>query len=144
MNENTHTDRTVLHVTIDTGDVLADEADNIAAALRGDADAIDGPTHRLSFSSGAQFQEVFNATNIELLQTIAREHPGSIRELARLVERDVSPVHRDLKALESYGLVEFESEGRAKRPVVPYDEIDIALPLTVDTTSRSNRSGTSA
>lgn len=75
---------------------------------------------------------MFNATNIALLQAIAREQPESIRELARLVERDVSPVHRDLDRLEDYGLVAFEQGvGWAKRPVVPYDEIDISVPLSL-------------
>lgn len=67
--------------------------------------------------------------NLELLQTLAREEPGSIRATARLVDRDVSQVHRNLEELEALGLVAFEETGRAKRPYVWYDEIDVELPL---------------
>lgn len=135
MSENSTTaERTVLHVTIgDSHAALEESASDFEAALEGRPEEIEGPARRLNFHSAEQSQEVFNATNIELLQTIARESPQSIREFARLVERDVSPVHRDLKSIEPYGLVEFVQEGRAKRPVVPYDDIDIALPLTVET-----------
>lgn len=42
LTDNT-TDRDVLHVTIeDSHGALEEQADNIAAALRGDADAIEG------------------------------------------------------------------------------------------------------
>jgi predicted transcriptional regulator len=115
----------VLRVTIqDSLDALAEEGANIANALRGESP--DGPRRRLNFHSPEQFQEVFNATTLTLVHTIEREHPGSIRELARLLDRHVSPVHSDLTKLESYGLVAFEQgENRAKRPVVPYDRIRI-------------------
>lgn len=70
--------------------------------------------------------------NLELLRTLARERPESIREAARIVERDVRQVHQNLKELEGLGLVEFEEEGRAKRPTVWYDEIAVELPLVDD------------
>jgi predicted transcriptional regulator len=53
----------------------------------------------------------------------------SIRETARLVDRDIKQVSENLERLDEYGVVEFVEDGRAKRPVVPYDEIDIRLPL---------------
>ena len=70
--------------------------------------------------------------NLELLRTLASERPESIRETARIVERDVRQVHRNLKELEDLGLVEFEQEGRSKRPTVWYDEIAVELELTTD------------
>ena len=70
--------------------------------------------------------------NLELLQTLAREQPESIRETARLVERDVRQVHRNLKELEDLGLIEFDEDGRSKQPSVWYDEITVELPLTAD------------
>ena len=139
MNEHTTTDtdstdrdRDVLYVTIgDSLQLLDDEADDIAAALRGED--IDGSPHRLNFHSNEQFQEVFNARTLELLQAIATHRPESIRELSRLVERDVSPVHRDLERLAAYGLVAYEhGVGRAKRPTIPYDEIDISVSFDRD------------
>ena len=41
-------------------------------------------------------------------------------------------VHRNLKELEDLGLVEFEDDGRSKRPSVWYDEIAVELPLVSD------------
>jgi predicted transcriptional regulator len=70
--------------------------------------------------------------NLELLRTLASERPESIRETARLVERDVRQVHRNLNELEDLGLVEFEEDGRSKQPTVWYDEITVELELTTD------------
>lgn len=61
--------------------------------------------------------------------TIARGEPESIRETARLVNRDVRQVHQNLEELEELGLIDFESEGRSKRPRVWYDTIEVDLPL---------------
>ena len=132
-------DERVLQVTIqDSMDALGDESENIANALRGEPP--DGPRRRLNFHSPEQFQEVFNATTLTLIRTIQRNQPESIRELARLLERNVSPVHSDLTKLESYGLVAFEEgDNRAKRPVVPYDRIRIDV--TADETDPAVASG---
>jgi predicted transcriptional regulator len=120
-----HNTERVLRVTIqDSMDALDEEGENIADALRGDPP--NGPRRRLNFHSPEQFQEVFNATTLTLIRTIQREQPESIRDLARLLERNVSPVHSDLTKLESYSLVAFkEGDNRAKQPVVPYDRIRI-------------------
>ena len=64
-----------------------------------------------------------------LLRTIAREEPAGIRETARLVDRDVRQVHRNLNELESLGLIDLKERGLAKRPTVWYDTIEVDLPL---------------
>jgi predicted transcriptional regulator len=84
---------------------------------------------RLSFENTDQLAQVLTPRAIDLLQAIAQEEPDSIREATRLVDRDIKQVSENLERLEEYGIVEFVNEGRAKRPVVPYDEIDIQLPL---------------
>lgn len=84
---------------------------------------------RLSFETTDQLAQVFTPRAIDLLQAIAQKEPASIRETTRLVDRDIKQVSENLDRLEEYGIVEFIDEGRAKRPVVPYDEIDIQLPL---------------
>jgi len=84
---------------------------------------------RLSFENTDQLAQVLTPRAIDLLQAIAQEEPDSIREATRLVNRDIKQVSENLERLEEYGIVEFVNEGRAKRPVVPYDEIDIQLPL---------------
>ena len=72
---------------------------------------------------------VCRPTTIELLRAIAHEEPSSIRETARLVNRDVRQVHDNLWTLGGEGLVEFERDGRARRPVVDYDEIELEIGL---------------
>ena len=67
--------------------------------------------------------------NLELLRTIVQHEPASIRETARLVDRDVSQVHRNLQELADLHLIDIVADGQAKRPRVWYDAIDIDLPL---------------
>jgi predicted transcriptional regulator len=121
--------QTTLIVTVESiGAVEQRTADAFERALDGDGPGADAP-RRLSFETTDQLARVFTPRAIDLLQAIARENPGSIREAARLVERDIKQVSENLHRLEEHGVVEFIEEGRAKRPIVPYDEIDIRLPL---------------
>ena len=66
-------------------------------------------------------------TSLELLRTVAREEPSSIREAARLVGRDVRQVHDDLWNLGQMGLVEFDRGGRSHRPLVEYERIEVGI-----------------
>jgi len=84
----------------------------------------------LSIENLATFGRVFRPTNLELLEAIVEHQPESIRELARVVERHPPEVLDNVNELADYGLLELKKEGRSKRPVVWYDEIDVDLPLT--------------
>lgn len=87
------------------------------------------PKQTLSVPDEKTLARVLSAKNVELLRTIVAEEPASVRELARLVDRDIKNVSTALNELEELGLVTFEQDGRAKRPVVWYDEIDVQLLL---------------
>jgi predicted transcriptional regulator len=121
--------RTTLIVTIESlsavQDRTSDAFEQAHADDRPDQDAARG----LSFETTDQLAQVFTPRAIDLLQAIANDEPASIREAARIVDRDIKQVSENLERLEAYGVVEFVEEGRAKRPIVPYDEIDIQLPL---------------
>jgi predicted transcriptional regulator len=118
-----------LIVTIESiGAVQQRTADAFEQALDGTPPDGDLP-RRLSFETTDQLAHVFTPRSIDLLQAIAQEEPASIREAARLVDRDIKQVSENLDRLEEYGVVEFLVEGRAKRPVVSYDKIEIQLPL---------------
>lgn len=80
----------------------------------------------------AAVSQVMRPTTIALLRTIVAENPESIRATAEAVDRDVKNVHRNLMDLSRLGVVEFEWEGRARRPVVPYDELSVSVPLRPD------------
>lgn len=108
--------------------------------LRERFDALDGgerpaPLYEVVLRSEEDLQRLLSPKNVELLRTVARESPSSIREAARLVERDVRQVHTNLEQLADLNLLEFEEEGRSKRPVVWYDDIDVELPIAEGSTA---------
>ena len=121
--------QTTLIVTVESlGTVKRRTADAFEQALDGDVSEKDAP-RRISFETTDQLLQVFTPRAIDLVQAIAQEEPESMREAARLVDRDIKQVSENLGRLAEYDVVEFVDDGRAKRPVVPYDEIDIQLPL---------------
>ena len=108
-------------------------AERVEVALRAlDRGETPDPYYERVYRDEDTLHRVTRPKNLELLRTLARERPESIRETARLVERDVRQVHRNLTELEDLGLVEFEEDGRSKRPGLWYDEIAVELPLTND------------
>ena len=118
-----------LIVTVESlGELQRRTADAFEQALASDRPETD-VTRRLSFETTDQLAQVFTPRAIDLLQVIAQEEPASIREAARLVDRDIKQVSENLERLEEYEIVEFVDNGRAKQPIVGYDEIDIQLPL---------------
>jgi predicted transcriptional regulator len=112
-----------LHVHIGPRPERTDLEESLAAIDAGD-DTSTAPS-RLTVESLETFNRVFRPTNLELLQAIAKHDPGSIRELARLVDRHPPEVTENVAELENYGLIEVETEGRSKRPRVWYDEISV-------------------
>ena len=68
-------------------------------------------------------ENVLTEKRVELLRTIERQDVSSIRDLARQVDRDVSIVSRDLDVLFEADVIEFEQDGRAKRPKLAHENI---------------------
>lgn len=83
----------------------------------------------LSLPDESALARVFSVRNLELVRAIAEHDPSSMRALAQLVDRDIKNVSQNLNELEQLGLVELVDDGRAKRPVVPYDEIEVVYPV---------------
>lgn len=48
-----------------------------------------------------------------------------MRDVARLVDRDIKEVSRNLNELAELRVVKFEQEGRAERPVVWFDHLKV-------------------
>jgi len=116
-----------LHVQITSAD--RSDLEERLEAIDADED-VEPSQPTLSIEELETFGRVFRSTNLELLEAIVEHEPESIRELARLVDRNPPEVLDNVNELADYGLVELEENGRAKRPVVWYDEIDIDIPLT--------------
>lgn len=124
---------TTLKITVGRGEQIEQETiDRIRAAEDGEELADDEPL--LNFDSYRTLSRFLSDRNLELLATISQEQPESIRAAARLVDRDYREVHRNLTELEDLGLLRFEGggPGKAKRPVVEYDDIEVAIPLGSD------------
>lgn len=121
-----------LIVTVESiGEIQHRTANAFEQARADETPATDEP-RRLSFETTDQLATVFTPRAMDLLQVIAQKEPASIREAARLVDRDIKQVSENVERLESVGVIEFVEEGKAKRPVVCYDKIDIQLPLRQD------------
>jgi len=118
---------TTLHVRVEpTTAFVEDVREDLQKVERGEE--ID-ETHVVSLPDMAALERLLNEKNVELLQTVAREEPESVRAAARAVDRDVKNVSTALNELAELGFLRFEESGAAKRPVVWYDTIDIDLPI---------------
>lgn len=86
--------------------------------------------HVLVLDDEADLQRLLSPANLALLRTIREHEPESMRAAAALVDRDFKDVHRNLTELEALNVLEFEANGRSKRPVVRFDAIDVEVSLT--------------
>ncbi|MDR5674766.1 hypothetical protein RH858_16725, partial [Halalkaliarchaeum sp. AArc-GB] len=80
---------------------------------------------------------LLSPANLQLLRAIREHEPESMREAADVVDRDFKEVHRNLTELEALNVVEFETDGRAKRPIVRFDEIDVEVSLDAPDTGQA-------
>lgn len=86
--------------------------------------------HVINFQNPSDLRALLTDRRVELLRSIMIERPDSIRQLAERLDRDVKTVHDDLQVLAEYDIVHFEQAGRAKRPFVPYDSIEVSLEIS--------------
>lgn len=68
-------------------------------------------------------EQVLTQRRREILRTIRDEQPESVRALARTLDRDKGAVSRDLATLCEAGVVTYEPNGRAKRPVLAQEHL---------------------
>jgi len=81
---------------------------------------------RISFDNVEALWKILSPKKMALLQAMAGQGWLSIREIARRAQRDVSAVHRDIKALVEAGLVERNEKRQAR---FPYDELHVDFVL---------------
>ena len=91
--------------------------------------------HVINFENPSDLRALLTDRRVELLRSIMAERPESIRQLADRVDRDVKTIHDDLQVLGEYDIVHFEQAGRAKRPFVPYETIEVSLEISTPPTS---------
>jgi len=120
---------TTLHITV--GDRAQIRKDTLQFIQDAEADELDQSDEQavLQFGTYDDLVDSLTPLRLTLIQAIAKEHPSSMREAARLVDRDVSDVHADLKHLEVLGILELEEggPGGAIQPIVPFDKIEMHI-----------------
>ena len=62
--------------------------------------------------SKEELTQLFTKRRIELIETLKKKGPVTMSKLARLLNRELSAVERDVKALEEIGVVRLEKKGR--------------------------------
>jgi predicted transcriptional regulator len=108
---------------------LADMKARTQAVARGELKL--GPDEpKLWFTSIESLARVLSDKNRLLLDLIIKQQPKSLAELEALSGRAKSNLSRTLKSMERFGLVELvRGEGGTLQPRVPYNEIQLELPM---------------
>lgn len=86
----------------------------------------------VAFEDAAAVQRLLTPKRLELLKSVMREPPASLRQLARRLDRSPSEVNSDVHLLADYGIIELATVGRAKQPRVPYEAVEIEVRLSLD------------
>ena len=120
---------TTLHITV--GDRAQLREDTLQFIQSVEADELETSDERavLQFGTYDDLVDSLTPLRLDLIQAIAKARPSSMREAARLVDRDVSDVHADLKQLDVLGILELKEggPGGAIQPVVPFDKIEMHI-----------------
>lgn len=67
--------------------------------------------------------EVLTEKRREIIARLRGQDIESVRGLARELNRDKAAVSRDLKLLAEHGIIDFETDGRGKRPYLQHDHL---------------------
>jgi predicted transcriptional regulator len=84
------------------------------------------PIHRVYFTSEEDLFSTLSPKRMELLKFLKKNGPLSCRKLAAALNRAYANVHEDVRQLTQLEIIQKDEE---QKLVVPWDEIDIAVPL---------------
>ena len=114
------------------GDVMTDFSETFEAVSAGRR-IPKGPREEVGFTSIEAARNFLTRERLALMRTIRARHPGSLYELAKMVERDFKNVQEDIRILERHGLVRIVKEPRGKRkvkvPQVLFEEIALKIAI---------------
>lgn len=82
------------------------------------------------FENLATFRRALTERRLEVLHVIKEEHPSSVYELSKILDRDIKNVTMDLEYLKEIGLVEIKRSKEKKERVIPevnYDAIELLV-----------------
>ena len=97
----------------------------------------DGPAEKAvrAFSTVADVRQLLTDRRLEVMRSIMPTPPDSISDLADRLGGNYSDVHADVTVLVDHEIVYFDTDGRAKRPVIPYERVRIDIKVVGDTGS---------
>ena len=124
---------TTLYIRVESAEKAHDRISKRLGEIDAGADVEDH--FELILTSKRELARVLSEKNMELIETIAAHEPTSMRETARLVGRNIADVSTNLNELESLGVIKFDQDGRSKRPVIWYDDINVEIRLPRGNTS---------
>lgn len=93
-----------------------------------EAGQVIAPHFSIGFENVPQFAKVFTPKRWELISELKKFGAVSIYELAKRLDRHYRNVHQDVALLPEWLVIEKDAQGKA---FVPWDEIDVRLPLAV-------------
>lgn len=106
----------------------ADEAfDHVIKQV--DADGVPDEAVRL-FERVADIRTLLTDRRLDVMRTIMADSPQSIQALADTLERNYADVHGDVQVLAEHHIVYFDTDGRGKCPVIPYDRVRVNIEVT--------------
>lgn len=88
-----------------------------------------------SFASAAPLRQLLTERRLEVMRAIMTDPPESIQALADRLERNYADVHADVALLAEHHIVYFETVGRAKRPVIPYETVEFDVAVRADSSA---------
>jgi len=115
-----------LRITVGSVDTMFDTA---VAELGGDGE----PEEAIrAFDSVADVRRLLTDRRMEVMRSVITDTPESITDLADRLGRNYADVHGDVQVLADHHIVYFDTDGRAKRPVIPYDRVRVDIEIVGD------------
>ena len=114
----------MLRITIGGADKTFDHAIEQAGA-----DGVPDEAIR-SFERVADIRTLLTDRRLNAMRTIMTDGPESIQALADTLGRNYADVHGDVQVLAEHHIVYFDTDGRTKRPVIPYDRVRVDIEVT--------------
>lgn len=93
---------------------------------RAETGSLRRPERHITFRDLATLLSALTPKRWELLRDLRGHGPASVRALALRLHRDYKRVHTDIANLERIGLVDRDTDGRAR---VAWDAVDASLSL---------------
>lgn len=131
-----NSDNRTLHVYVGEANRLREQTKDMLRAVETGEEFEDvGHTHVLNFESESELARLLSPANLALLRAIRQHEPESMRDAAEIVDRDFKQVHRNLTELSELDVIDLVDDGRSKRPVTQYDDIEVHYSLVTDEAS---------